>query len=98
MKNLRCMIYPQNGVIVAICLDLSLAAQSDSMQKARDALEEQIADYLQEAGAEPEHTEAMLRRRAPFSLWVKYYRIALLMKLNLPKGPSSVFTEPCPAL
>jgi hypothetical protein len=92
------MIYPQDGVIVAACLDLSLAAQADSMQKARDALEEQIADYLQEASTEPEHSDALLHRPAPFSLWVKYYRIALLMKLNLPKGPASVFTEPCPVL
>lgn len=54
MKTLRCMAYQQNGVYVAACLDLSLAAQADTMKEAVNKLDEQIKDFFTEALSEPE--------------------------------------------
>ena len=44
MKTLRCMAYQQNGVFVAACLDLSLAAQADTMPEAMSKLDAQVRD------------------------------------------------------
>lgn len=79
MKTLRCMAYKQGEVFVAACLDLSLAAQADTMQEATRKLEHQVKDYLEEAYSEPQYTKQMLRRKAPLSMWLKYWVIAFQM-------------------
>lgn len=94
MKTLRCMAYKQDGVFLAVCLDLSLAAQADSLQGAQEALEEQIADYINEAIAEPQYAADLLKRKAPLPLWVKYYYISLLLMFT--RRPAAVFNEDCP--
>ncbi|HGJ5874824.1 DUF1902 domain-containing protein [Arsenophonus apicola] len=76
--RLHCMIYPQGNVYVAACLDLSLAAQADSLDEARKKLEEQIDSYLLEAHSELEYTEELLKRKAPLSMWLRY--ISIYMK------------------
>lgn len=73
--NLRCMAYFQDGLFIAACLDLSLAAQGDSLQEAKEKLESQIKDYLDEIVAEPEYARQLFRRRAPLSMWLKYWSI-----------------------
>ncbi|KLP38643.1 DUF1902 domain-containing protein [Enterobacter ludwigii] len=98
MKTLRCMAYPQDGVFVAACLDLSLAAQADTMQEAKEKLDMQIRDYLDEAISEPLYTQQMLNRKAPLSVWVKYWTIAILVKLRRNRGSSKLFTEHCEAV
>ena len=70
MKTLRCMAYQQNGVYVAACLDLSLAAQADTMQDAVKKLDEQIKDFFTEALSEPEYAKQLLSRKAPLSMWL----------------------------
>lgn len=94
MKTLRCMAYQQNGVFVAACLDLSLAAQADTMQEAMDKLESQVNDYLDEALSEPEFAAQMLRRKAPVSMWFKYWLIAFRMFFRK-QGQAKLFSEPC---
>lgn len=94
MKTLRCMAYQQNGVFVAACLDLSLAAQADTMQEAMDKLESQLQDYIKEAYSEPKYTSQMLKRRAPISMWLKYWVIAFEMFFRK-QGPAKLFSEPC---
>lgn len=99
MKTLRCMAYQQDGVFVAVCLDLSLAAQADTMQEVMVKLEEQIKDYLLEASSEPEYARQLLSRKAPASMWFKYWLIALKIKLFSRKQERfQVFREHCSAL
>lgn len=96
MKTLRCMAYKQDGVFVAICLDLSLAAQADTLHEAKDKLEEQIHSFVEEAIAEPQYAKALLlERKAPLSLWLKYWYIAGLMFFSRKQERASLFIEPC---
>ncbi|WP_288454639.1 DUF1902 domain-containing protein [uncultured Enterobacter sp.] len=97
MRTLRCMAYQQNGVFVAACLDLSLAAQADTMQEAMDKLDAQIHDFLEEAYSEPKYTAQMLSRKAPLSMWFKYWVIAFRIFFGKKQGQSKLFSEPCEA-
>ena len=95
MKYLRCMAYHQDGVFVAACLDLSLAAQADSMEEAMQKLELQITDYIAEAVSDPEYAQDLIfNRKAPLSMWLKYWFIAFRMFIRK-QGRASLFNEPC---
>lgn len=72
---LRCMAEQDGDVWVAQCLDLCLAAQGDSLPEAKVKLEAMIEDYIEEAfGPDREHAAYLLRRKAPWSEWAKYYQ------------------------
>jgi hypothetical protein len=71
----RCLVKRDGDLWVALCVDLSLAAQADSLDEAKGKLEAQIADYIREAFAEPEYAEQLLNRKAPLSQRVDF-RIA----------------------
>ncbi|QNH64565.1 DUF1902 domain-containing protein [Proteus vulgaris] len=74
--NLRCMAYSQDGIYIAACLDLSLAAQADSLKEAMDKLEAQIKDYFEEVASDPQYANQLIyHRKAPLSMWVKYWSI-----------------------
>lgn len=96
MKTLRCMAYQQSEVFVAACLDLSLAAQADTMQEAMKKLELQVNDYLKEAYSEPKYTEQMLQRKAPLSMRLKYWLIAFKLYFSK-EGQARLFNETCEA-
>ena len=96
MKTLRCMAYQQNGVYVAACLDLSLAAQADTMQEAVNKLDEQIKDFFTEALSEPEYAKQLLSRKAPLSMWLKYWVISFQVFVRK-RGEAKLFAEPCDA-
>ncbi|MEL7748239.1 DUF1902 domain-containing protein [Enterobacter cloacae] len=81
-KTFRCMAFRDDGVFVAACLDLSLAAQGETMQEAVDKLDAQIKDYIEEAVAEPAYTRQMLNRKAPLPLWVKYWSLSVQIFIN----------------
>lgn len=74
-KTFRCMAFEDDGVFVAACLDLSLAAQGETMLEAKNKLDAQIKDYFDEAIADPAYAEQMLNRKAPLQLWLKYWSI-----------------------
>ncbi|MEQ2018664.1 DUF1902 domain-containing protein [Photorhabdus bodei] len=94
--RLRCMAYRQDGMYVAACLDFSLAAQGDNIEEAINKLEAQIEDYLEEARAEPQYAKQMLSRKAPLSMWFKYWRIAFRIFMNKKdSGMAKVFNEQC---
>lgn len=97
MKTLRCMAYQQNGVFVAACLDLSLAAQADTMREAMDKLDAQIKDYIAEAFAEPQYAKQLLNRKAPISMWFKYWVIAFQVFVRK-RDQAKLFVEPCDSL
>lgn len=97
MKTLRCMAYQQNGVFVAACLDLSLAAQADTMREAMDKLDAQIKDYIAEACAEPQYAKQLLSRKAPLSMWLKYWVIAFQVFARK-RDQAKLFVEPCESI
>ncbi|SET61939.1 DUF1902 domain-containing protein [Thorsellia anophelis] len=90
-KTLRCMAYKQDSVYVAVCIDLNLATQADTIDDAIKALEAQILDFLDEAFREPQYTESLLNRKAPLSLVLKYFWITFVISIGKRKG--SIFTE-----
>ncbi|RBO13294.1 DUF1902 domain-containing protein [Pantoea sp. 3_1284] len=95
MKTLRCMAYRQDGVFVAVCLDWSLAAQGDTLKEAKLKLEEQMHSLVEEAKAEPKYARQLLRgRKAPISLWLKYWYIAAIMFCRK-QDQATLFNEPC---
>lgn len=80
-KILRCMAFKKRDLYVAVCLDLTLAAQADSMAEAKSKLESQIIDYLEEAVSEKEYMEDLLNRKAPYSWWVRYNATKLILSI-----------------
>lgn len=97
MKTLRCMAYQQSGVFVAACLDLSLAAQADTLKEAMEKLDIQIKDLIEEACREPQYAGQILNRKAPASMWLKYWLIAFRIYFNK-QQEATLFVEPCKAI
>lgn len=94
-KFIRCMAYQHNQLFIAICLDLSLSAQADTMDEAISKLDAQVKDYLDEAFADPTYTYQLLNRPAPLSLWFKYYWLKFLLAKNGNKKDVAFFEERC---
>ncbi len=76
MKNkLRCYAKKEGSDWVAVCIDLSLAAQAESPQLAKEKLESMIATYVDEALNEhKKFALQLLSRKAPFSQRLTYYK------------------------
>ena len=88
------------GQWVAYCLDLNLAAQSDTFKDAKIRLEAQIRGYVADLnGVDKAHAEYLLSRRAPLNLWARYYfaKVANALSGGLSKLPRlKPFSEPMP--
>jgi predicted RNase H-like HicB family nuclease len=65
----------KDGQWTLMCLDFTLAVQADSLAEAEQLLKEQIEMYVREAtiGQDTEHAGVLLKRKAPFKYWLKYY-------------------------
>lgn len=96
-KTIRCMAYQSDGLYIAACLDLSLAAQADSLHDAVEKLNAQIGALLEEVEREPQYAAQLLNRPAPLSLWFKYYWLKFLAAKNGNKRGTVFFEESCPA-
>lgn len=76
-NNLLLRVYGERsaGQWTLMCLDFSLAVQSDNLNEAKKLLAEQIVMYVRDAtiGEDREHADVLLTRRAPLQYWVKYY-------------------------
>lgn len=80
----RGYVKPDGNQWVAVCIDLSLAAQADSMEAAKRKLMEQIKSYVTEAVTiDSEHAEYLLTRKAPLSQRLEYYLIAMKERLHI---------------
>ena len=82
---LRCYAQKEDGDLwVAVCLDLTLAAQGETFEEARKKLHEQITDYLFDAleGEDQDYAPAFLTRKAPAREWARYYAIKAQCKLQ----------------
>ncbi len=73
--TVRCYGECRDGQWLLVCLDFSLVSQAESFDAALKSLDHQIACYVRDAlvGEDREHAGALLRRRAPFGYWVRYY-------------------------
>jgi len=85
--KVRCFIHREEELFVAHCIDLSLAAQADSMEEARHKLDAMIQDhlrYVMELVKEGDiHTaKEMLNRKSPLSIRLAYGRIYFMHKIR----------------
>ncbi|MCP2041906.1 hypothetical protein L1281_002524 [Neisseria sp. HSC-16F19] len=96
-KLIRCMAYKSGSLYVAVCLDLSLAAQADTMEGAINKLDSQVHSLIEEALAEPKYAYQLLNRPAPLSLWAKYYWLKFMAAKNGNKKQAVFFEESCMA-
>jgi hypothetical protein len=66
---LECIAHGSGRDWQAICLDLDIAVQADSLQNVTRILQEAITSYVEDAMAQDEPTKtALLNRSAPFSV------------------------------
>ncbi|HGD3355422.1 TPA: DUF1902 domain-containing protein [Morganella morganii] len=87
------MAYRQDGVYVAACLDLSLAAQGDNIDDAIKKLDAQVKDFIEELKEEPQYAKQLLNRKAPFSMWVKYWILAFKIYFSKKSHKAKLFNE-----
>lgn len=98
--TLRCFGEQKGDQWTVVCIDLCLAAQSSSFEKAKAKLESQIKEYLFDAlvGEDKAHAGQLLLRKAPLSLRAKYHYIGIVNRLLSAKDhmQSILFTETMP--
>jgi hypothetical protein len=76
---LRCYAKREANEWVAVCVDLSLAAQGDTYDEARKKLDAQIREYVFDAlvGEDRQHAVQLFSRRAPWSFLLRYWALAI---------------------
>ena len=84
-----------SGQWQAFCLDFDLAAQADTFEAARVKLDSMMSEYVYDAlaGEDREHAHDLLRRRAPWWMWARYYWQTWLKRMDPTRRP---FREPIP--
>lgn len=79
----RCYAKPEGDQWVALCIDLTLAAQADSFEQAKFKLEQQINHYVHDAlTVDREHADELLNRKAPLANRFEYHMISLVQALR----------------
>ena len=74
--HLRGYVVREGRVWTATCLDLTLAAQGDSLEEALQCLMGTVDEYVRQAiGEDRAYKDQLLNRRAPASEYLKYYCI-----------------------
>ena len=100
--KLRCFAFREKaGQWVAMCVDLSLAAQGDSFKEASAALDGQIKSYLEDLnGIDREHFKDLFPRRAPLGVRVLYHyaRFRVLLDKVFPRANAAGKTYKIPEL
>jgi len=100
-KVLRCYAKQEQAQWVAVCIDLGLAAQADSLEQAKHKLESMVKTYIEEAVTiHKDYAKQLLTRQAPLSQRLEYavlkLRYTLHRWLHRPNKGISLFTEPMP--
>ncbi len=96
---LRCYAENSGNQWQAICLDLNLAAQADTFDEVESKLREMINEYVYDAlvGEDKEYADYFLSRKAPLSVWAKYYFQCNLAKVvSLKNNVHRFFKETLP--
>lgn len=98
--TLRCYAKKEGNQWVAVCIDLSLAAQADSLAAAKEKLESMITTYVSEArGIHQAYAEQLLSRKAPISQrifygWLKVMSGFMALMKRTQRDSALVFSEP----
>lgn len=77
---LRCYARPEADHYIGQCLELDLAVQGESIPEVRRKMAECLQSYLE--SLDPESLVDLFPRPAPFSVWLDYYRVSLLVTLH----------------
>ena len=88
-----------DGSWFAVCIDLNLAAQGESLESVKTKLHQQVRDYLEEAVTEDAaYFGDLIPRPAPLSFRLKFYLIEFLCRLrhNTDRGDACPFTDYLP--
>ena len=72
--QLHTLIEKEQDGYSALCLELDVASQGDSVEEARENLQEAVALYL-EAVCEDDDEKDFVPRPAPREEWVKYFEV-----------------------
>jgi hypothetical protein len=94
----RCYAVKHDELWSAFCIDLSLAAQAGSFDEARQKLEAQICEYVDEAlSVDREHAAQLLSRKAPLCQRAMWHWLRLRHRLHtLKQAGARLFTAPLP--
>lgn len=85
-KQIRFFAYQTSeGLWVAHCIDLSLAAQADTFEEVKEKLDEQVRDFVEYVNAQEDEAfrEQLICRKAPFATRAHYWFAVVANKLNL---------------
>jgi hypothetical protein len=96
---LRCYAEKDGDQWLAFCVDLTLAAQANTLEQVRVQLQEQIAEYVHDAlvGADRPYAKDLLPRPAPLRERLRYHAYSRLRRLGLMRaGNREVFIELLP--
>jgi len=96
--KLKCLAEEKAEYWQAFCLDLNLAVQGDSFDEVKKKLEHMIASYVYDAlvGEDKEFVSQLIPRRAPISVWFKYYRASFMHRVFKTIDGITTFIEPIP--
>lgn len=73
-----------SGLWLAFCVDLNLAVQSETRNRAQEKLNELIVEYLEDVLRMPPEIQAdLFPRRAPASIMFRYYLAVLRDRLSM---------------
>jgi predicted RNase H-like HicB family nuclease len=97
---LRCYAENKKEYWQVFCLDLTLAAQGDTFEEAKEKLESMICSYVSEALTEDkDYADQLLSRPAPLNYWAKYYFYAVMCKTGaFNNGMKQLFKETLPLI
>jgi hypothetical protein len=75
---LRCLAFERKGYWLAMCVDLDLAVQADTLPKAKRLLREQMHSYIDDVlSVDNQHAGDLLTRKAPMRYVALYHFIKL---------------------
>ena len=94
---LRCFAEKKDGQWSAVCIDLCLAAQADTLKEVQRKMDEMVQSYVEDAlfGVDQAHAFELLNRKPPLSLRFKYHFIKAQVFLHETKK-MFVFQEMLP--
>jgi len=97
MLVIRCYAERKDGIWQAFALEFDLAAQADSLSDVKLKLESMVDSYVYDAlvGDDRQHArELLFHRKAPWSLWFKYYRARAERGFGVKSKRSRPYREP----
>jgi hypothetical protein len=76
---LRCLALERKGYWVAMCVDLDLSVQADTLPQARNLLKGQMTSYVNEAmSIDNDHANDLMLRKAPLRYRLLYRFVKLV--------------------